>query len=138
MGKLKSRYTTTPINEGQYLAEIMCERQAKRNKEDLPYQFWSLDKYKRDFLMQLRFANLLIKTYSFEAICAALKTQQGLRIYSLGAKWFDPIIKAEQEKIARRVEKPIEKFDNQESHGIVVSSGIRPAFKSSKSEKLDL
>lgn len=140
--KLKSRYTTTPINEAQYIAEILCERQAKRNKEDLPFQFWNLDKYKRDFLLQLRFANILIKTYSFEAICSALKTPQGLRIYSLGAKWFDPIIRTEQEKIDRKIEvreERSEKVDNFQTDDIVVhTSGMRPAFKTSKSQSLDL
>ncbi len=65
----------------------------------MPLKFWSLDKWKRDFLQQLRFANSLLKIYSASAISAALRSPAGKNVYSLGAKWLDPAIKREQERI---------------------------------------
>lgn len=98
----KSRYTDKLVEDAQLLAEIACERMAKKDGKDLPFKFWNTGRWLRDYKLQLRFANQLLKIYSFEAIRKSLDTFQGKKIYSLGAKWLDPIIAGEQEKLDRR------------------------------------
>lgn len=100
----KSRYTDKLVGDAQLLAEIACERMSKKDGKDLPFQFWNTGRWLRDYKLQLRFAHQLLKIYSFEAIRKALDTYQGKRIYSLSAKWLDPIIAGEQEKLDRRGE----------------------------------
>lgn len=98
--KYASKYTDKLVTGPQKIAEIMVERKHKDLK--LPQQFWNDDRFKRDFLLQLRFANSLIKLYSVEAIINALKTPAGSKIYSLTARWLDGIIVQEQHKLEQR------------------------------------
>lgn len=94
---MHSSYTDKSVTPQAKLAEIMLERQ---NKDiTLPPHFWNDDKWARPFKTQLRFAIQLLKLYSFEAIQLALSSKQGKNIYSLGAKWLDPLIKQEEHKL---------------------------------------
>ena len=95
--KHHSKYTNRLIGDPQKLAEFVVERKYKNIK--LPEKFWSDERYKRDFALQLRFANQLLKLYPFQAILNALNSKGGQNTYSLGAKWLDPICKQEEEKI---------------------------------------
>lgn len=72
---------------------------ARKEGRELQCKFWNLDLWKRKYLLQVRAANSLLKVYDCSAIIKALKTPEGKRIYSLGAKWLVPIVKTEQEKI---------------------------------------
>lgn len=94
------------ISAGQYLAESMCDRQARRQGVHLPHRFWEADRWKRSFLFQLREANGLLKTYALEAIVAALRTPEGQRVLSFSARWLDPIIREQERRILRRAEEP--------------------------------
>jgi hypothetical protein len=101
---LRSRYgATAPLNENQYLAELMCERQAKKDRKDLPDRFWRLPAYERAYALQCRQAAALLKLYPLETILAVLRTS-GKNAYSLGAKWLHPLFKAAHE--ARPQPKP--------------------------------
>jgi hypothetical protein len=104
--KYKSRYTDRLVTVAQYLAELVCERQAKKEKTDLFFHFWQHPRWKRTFLYQVQLANGLLKLYAEEAILTALKKNPG--IYSLNANFLDPLIQAEQEKcvIAQEKEQP--------------------------------
>lgn len=135
MKKYHSKYTDKLITSAQYLAEIMCERLAKKEKKELCLQFWNTDYWILPFKNQLRFANQLLKIYSCEAIINALNTFQGKRIYSLTAKWLDPIIKDEQLKIDNKPKTKTEAtYEIKEEFSIT-----RTPFKKGKSEldKLD-
>lgn len=101
----KSRFAPGEyVSAAQYLAENMCDRKARSKGTALPARFWKVDGsiWKREFLQQVRHANALLKAYSVEAIIRALRTKEGKRIYSFGATWLDPIIKAEQEALDRQ------------------------------------
>lgn len=98
----QSRFAGGFISNAQYLAECMCDRMARKDGRELPCKFWNLDLWKRKFLLQVRAANSLLKVYDCSAIIKALKTNEGKRIYSLGAQWLVPIVKTEQEKIRLR------------------------------------
>lgn len=135
--QFKSVYTDKLVTEAQYLAELMCERLAKHRGLTLHKGFWYTENWRRDFLMQLRFANQLIKLYSIEAILSALRSVDGKKIYSLAAKWLDPLIKSEQDKIDAKASqtKPVEK----PKPVIVDLPTNRPNFDKSKTltDKLD-
>lgn len=128
MNTYTSRYTDKLITAAQYLAEMMCERQAKKEKKDLCKQFWNTDYWIRPFKIQLRFANQLLKIYSCEAITNALKNSQGKNIYSLNAKWLDPLIREEQRKIDSRVSLEVKKVEDVP----IINNVNRPVFKPKK------
>lgn len=95
----ESKFGGGHIHNAQYLAECMCDRIAKKDGRELGHKFWEIDEWKRAFCLQIRQANALLKLYSCTAIIRGLKTPQGKKVYSLGAKWLEPIIKDEQKKI---------------------------------------
>lgn len=103
----KSLYTQKFITPAAYIAETMVSRIARKEQagRDLPGNFHSVDKWERFFKVQLRHAASLLKLYSYEALIKALRTYKGKTVYSLGAKFLDPLIKDEQEKINRVEEK---------------------------------
>lgn len=99
------------LTAAQYLAEFMVARQARIKSVDLPQKFWSRDPWKRDFMLQLRLATSLLKLYPPEAVSAVLRSTEGKRAFSLGAKWLDPLFQAattrlERERLARESEPP--------------------------------
>lgn len=94
-----SKYTDKKVTSAQLLAEKMVERKFSLRNKKLPKQFWNDLKYRKDFLTQKRFADGLLKLYTFEAINSAINSKEASRTYSLGAKWLDPIIMREQNRI---------------------------------------
>lgn len=100
--RYESRYGGGFITPAQYIAEVMCERVAKKNKKDLPIKFWNLPAHKRNFMVTILAANALLKLYHPKAIIAALRKSP--TVYSLRAPWLDAIIQEEQEKLDKFVE----------------------------------
>jgi len=99
----RSRFGGGWLSNGQFLAEGMVARKARYEKTELPLKFWEQERWKRDFLLQLRHANSLLKVYSFAAIIAALKSKKGANLFSLGAQFIlDPLVRTEQERLDRR------------------------------------
>ena len=133
--KYKSRYTDKDITIAQYLAEKMCERQAKKKKSELPWQFWNTTEWKRSFFLQLRAANGLLKTYKEEAITKALTLTP--YVYSLNAPVLDSVIKTQEEKLERQVIKEPEIAPPPQC--IIKDEKPRPSFSqtNSMSSKLD-
>jgi len=81
-----SRYGGGWITAAQYLAEIMCERQAQRKEQGLCVKFWNSQPWKKQYMLQLLTANKLLKKYSEREIIAAVNSQFGSKIFSLTAK----------------------------------------------------
>lgn len=100
--RYESRFGGGWLSAGQYLAENMCDRMARKSGETLSYRFWDLPGWKRVFLNQLRLANSLLKTYSATAIIRSLRTPRGKTVYSFGAKFLAGLVEAEQRKFERR------------------------------------
>lgn len=105
----ESRYGGGWVTPAQYLAEGMIARQARTKQVDLPPRFWNLDRWKRDFLLQLRHATALLKLYSPEAILRVLRSKEAKSTYSLNAKWLDPLLKTEQSRLCREEESRMQK-----------------------------
>jgi len=99
--RIESKYGGGWVTYQQWLAELMVARQAGLKGEALPSKFWQKEPYKRKFLSQVRFASELVRLYSFAAICRALKSPQGKKVFSLNAPFLDSLIKAEQIKVER-------------------------------------
>ncbi len=94
--RYESRYGGNAITPAQFIAELMCERLAKKDKKDLPVKFWNLPTWKRTFLQQVLAANTLLKVFSPKAILQALKREP--KVFSLRAPWFTPVVQEEQQK----------------------------------------
>lgn len=97
----ESRYGGEWISRGQWLAEIACERTARKDGQNLPFKFWTNPKWAKIFKAQITHANRLLKKYDVSAITKALRTSRGKRAYSLGAKFLVPLIEDEQRKLSR-------------------------------------
>lgn len=99
----ESKYASpgTWISAAQWLAEMLCARQAALRKEALPHYFWRLSQFEPEFRKQLRFANALFKLYRPAAVGIALRTPRGKKIYSLGNPWFDEEVKRADAKLAK-------------------------------------
>lgn len=95
----KSKYGERWLSAGQFLAEEMCARLARKEGGDLPSEFWTVPKWESRFFHQLRQAMRLLKTYDQKAVFAALRTDRGKTKYSLAAPAFEELVKAEQERL---------------------------------------
>jgi hypothetical protein len=64
LSKYKSPSTGDFCTPAQYVAEIICQRQAKHEKAGtLPYKFWNKGKWKSIYIRQIGLANKLIKEF---------------------------------------------------------------------------
>jgi hypothetical protein len=91
--KYPSRYSNgKEVSAAQYITEIICEKKAKMDKEDLHYRFWTNKKWSRFFRDQIATANKLIDEFGEKAIIRALNNTKTDRIYSLRAPHLKGII----------------------------------------------
>lgn len=102
------------VSAAQYITEIICEKQAKRQKKDLHYRFWLNKEWEKFYKGQIGTAHKLLKKYDAKAIIRALKNPKTRNTYSLRAPYLLPVIKLEQKKLAtenNKLSKPIERVD---------------------------
>tara|TARA_Y100000361_G_scaffold27680_1_gene22686 strand:+ start:25 stop:450 length:426 start_codon:yes stop_codon:yes gene_type:complete len=96
----KHKTTGQACNAAQYIAEMVCLREAEKQRVGRPaYALWNTDKWQKKFKSQVTKAYTLLKKYSDKAIINALNSYKGKKIYSLRVKFLEPIIKKEQESI---------------------------------------
>jgi len=86
------------VSDAQYITELICENKARLEKTDLHYKFWNSPKWSGFFRNQIASANKLLKKYNIVPIIRALKTEKGLRIYSLRAPHLNDLISIESKK----------------------------------------
>lgn len=96
--KYESRHGGGWITPAQFLAELMCERFAKKNGQDIPPKFWYKDPWKKEFFKQLSIANRLLEKYDPAIVSKALRSPEGKKIFSLGAPWLKKLIDYEEYK----------------------------------------
>lgn len=98
--KFISRYSNgKEVTPAQYITELICEKKAKINKEDLHYKFWTTKKWEKFYRDQIATANKLVKKYDPIAIVKALNSSQTKTMYSLRAPFFVKVVEEEQEKL---------------------------------------
>lgn len=93
---------TRPITAAAKMVEIVCKRLAHKNGEHLPMLFWSKDaplEWQKEFKLQLREANILLKLYDEMAIFAALRINSW--VFTLRMKRFKEMVAVEQAKLDR-------------------------------------
>lgn len=91
--KYISKYSNgKEVSAAQYITEIVCEKKALLNKEDLHFRFWLSKKWSNFFKNQIGTANKLLNKYQSNAIIRALKDKEANKIYSLRAPFLIPII----------------------------------------------
>lgn len=94
------------VRADQYIIELICEKKAKKDKKDLPVQFWKDPEWAKFFKSQLRKCKSLLQIYSSEAIIKGMQDKRAWSIYSLHAPWLPEIIQEYQTKID--LPKPVE------------------------------
>jgi hypothetical protein len=96
--KYPSKYSNgKQVSAAQFITEIICERKAQMNREDLHYRFWVHKAWASFYRNQIGSAHKLLKQFSAKAIIRALNTDTGRRIYSLRAPHLLDIIRKEEE-----------------------------------------
>lgn len=98
--KYPSKYSNDKlVSAAQYITELICEKKAKLQKEDLHAKFWLTKKWAAYYRNQIATANKLVKKYNSKAIIRALNSQQAQKIYSLRAPHLVSIIEQEEGKL---------------------------------------
>ena len=112
----KHKTTGQECNAAQYIAEMVCLREAEKKRVGRPaYALWNTELWKKKFKSQVTQAYKLLKKYSEKAIINALNSYKGKSIYSLRVKFLDPVIQNEQRKLDKvdsREIKEVEYKDN--------------------------
>ena len=104
MKSYKHKTNGQTCNAAQYIAEMVCLREAERVNVGRPaYALWNTDKWKKKFQSQVTKAYQLLKKYSDKAIINALNSYKGKKIYSLRVKFLEPIINDEQVRLNKIV-----------------------------------
>ena len=112
ISKYRSPSTGDYCTAAQYIAEIICQRIADKDKiGTLAYKFWNQPKWKKTYIRQVSLANKLIKDYGDDFV-RFIKSKSGSRIISLGTK--DIRKKFEMFRSNLTTEKPIEVKEPQE------------------------
>jgi hypothetical protein len=105
--KFPSRYSNgKEVSAAQYITELICEHQAKRNQLDLHYRFWVSPEWSKYYRNQIASANKLVVQYHPKAIVRALNDKRAEKIYSLRAPHLLPIIQEYQNQIENEKSSP--------------------------------
>lgn len=114
--KYKSNFTGEFIQAHQYIAEILTDREARRNNKTLTYKYWSTDPHwSKVFKKNVVLAGKYIKTYSPMAIITVVNKESWC--YSI-LPLIDRI-KSEQKRIDAQTNivnvdtKPVDKIETQ-------------------------
>lgn len=101
--KYPSKYSNGKnVSAAQYITEIICERKAQMNKQDLHYRFWTTKAWASYYRNQIASAHKLLAQYSDAAIVRALSSKAAEKIYSLRAPHLIPIIEQEEKALSQR------------------------------------
>jgi len=116
MKNYKHKTTGQPCNSAQYIAEIVCLREAEKANVGRPaYALWNTEKWKKKYQSQVTKAYQLLKKYSDKAIINALNSPRGKSIYSLRVKNLEYLIKASQKSLDKINPSVIDYNDNTQS-----------------------
>jgi hypothetical protein len=126
--KYPSKYSNDKlVSAAQYITELICEKKALLQKEDLHTKFWLTKKWAAYYRNQIATANKLTKKYNAKAIIRALNSQQAQKIYSLRAPHLLAIIEREEAKLQtenNEISKPLDRSEK---------TSFRQTHKNSKS-----
>lgn len=92
----KSILTGQTCKPAHLIAEIMCDREAKKKKIMLPSKFWNTEEWKKKYKLQIISATALLKVYSPELILKTLNRKDCQWQYSLRESKFLAALNEEQ------------------------------------------
>src|SRR5210317_1370210 len=96
----------------QYVAAIMCQRNAEnKNEGSLPYKFWNKKPWDWTYKKQLFKANSILKNYSEEALVKAIESPEFRSIFSLNHPSVIGIIKKYELQIEEQKSKPKQEIE---------------------------
>lgn len=137
MPDYKSAHSFEQVKPAQYLAEIMCIRMARKNKETLPVKFWNTPKWKMPYKQQIIAANALLKIYEPEHIIAAVNRKDCQWIYSLRFPGLNQKILEEKDRI-EKLNTNLSKVENIEYEPQLINEKpMEPFSKKNKLRNLD-
>lgn len=133
--KYPSRYSPDGwVTAAQFIIELVCEAQAKKDCKELPLKFWTHEEWQAEFKSQTRATARLLKKYEPKAIINAIQSK---KIWSLRPKWVEGIIKKEQEAIdGKRLMQKAETGDKPKDDVKIVVPNKTRAPRSSPLSKL--
>ena len=112
----KSKYKHASTGDhctcAQYVAAIMCQRNAEnKNEGSLPYKFWNKKPWDWTYKKQLWKANKILKDYSEEALVKAVESPEFKGIFSLNHPKVIGIIKKDELQIEDQKSKPKQEIE---------------------------
>tara|TARA_Y100000004_G_scaffold190579_2_gene247944 strand:+ start:319 stop:774 length:456 start_codon:yes stop_codon:yes gene_type:complete len=112
----KSKYRHASTGDyctcAQYVAAIMCQRNAEnKNEGSLPYKFWNKKPWDWTYKKQLFKANSILKNYSEEALVKAIESPEFKGIFSLNHPKVIGIIKKYELQIEEQKSKPKQEIE---------------------------
>ena len=112
----KSKYKHASTGDhctcAQYVAAIMCQRNAEnKNEGSLPYKFWNKKPWDWTYKKQLFKANSILKNYSEEALVKAIESPEFKGIFSLNHPKVIGIIKKYELQIEEQKSKPKQEIE---------------------------
>jgi hypothetical protein len=114
--KYPSKYSNGKfVSAAQYITELVCEKKAKLNGQDLHFRFWTNKIWSAFYRNQIASANKLLKKYSDVAIIKALNNDAAAKIYSLRAPHLIAIIEQQQVILESQNRKLNLEFDRKEN-----------------------
>lgn len=72
------------VSAAQYITEIVCENNCKKNGQELPLRFWQMESWRQYYTFQIKCCNDLLKIVSPDVL---LKFVRDKGIWNLSAKW---------------------------------------------------
>lgn len=94
----KSPNSGEPCTVAQYIAEILCTKEAKKKGLSLSYKFWNEDPWKKTYIKNIVAVNRMLKKYDAQVIFNALKRKELAWAYVLSGPKVNQILKEEQRK----------------------------------------
>lgn len=107
----------------QFLAELACERAARKEYKELPLKFWAIKKWKNFLVWQAKLAIGLKAKYREDAILGAFNDKRCKTVFSLNAEWFIKVVEEYELKPEQKTEKEPEMIVQEEIKSIRPSTG---------------
>lgn len=109
MKNFRSPSTGEPCTGAQYVAEIICQRIATKDKVGtLGYKFWNKPSWKKIYIRQVALANKFVKEFGEDIFVRFINSRQGKRVYSLGQRNLSTLIQSFESKIPQVVSTGLE------------------------------
>ena len=134
----KHKTTGRSCNAAQYIAEMVCLREAEKQNVGKPaYALWNTEKWKKKFQSQVTRAYQLLKKYHEKAIINALNSYKGKTIYSLRVKFLEALIQKEQTQLDKIEQRDIKEIEYKDSSLLFPKEPYGKKSKISELRKLD-